>query len=237
MEQFTPLLADHFGDAWWQRGGMSLYFKAATLDSAPVRCLLEPLAPARARIWMEDEAGVLVMEGTASLGADDASEIQKRLSALRPPADIRMLADVIIDQVSNDHVVTIPAASVDERLAVITEDLPVFRDADRFGGRVLPVAPLIHAFRVVEPDIAPIRGAYVGMFGAIEVQYLNGPVLAEHEYVARGRVLALSDSPKTEIIWYTASLHDPATDEEVARMIKMDRLLKGASPLWDAAAD
>ncbi len=235
MEQFTPMLVEHFGNDWWQRGGMSLYFKSATVDSEPVRCLLEPLGDDRARIWMEDEAGTVIMEGSASLGADDGSELQNRVAGVRPPGDIRMLADVVIGQDSTDQRVTIPADKVDERLRVITEDLTCYRDGDIFGGRVLPVAPFVHAFRVVEPDIAPVKGPYVGMFGAIEVQYINGPVVAEQEYVARGRALAVSDSPKTEILWYAASLYDPVSGDEVARMIKMDRLLKGASPLWEAA--
>ena len=38
MEQFPPLLVAHFGDAWWSQGGMSLYFKAATIDHEPVCC-------------------------------------------------------------------------------------------------------------------------------------------------------------------------------------------------------
>ena len=64
------------------------------------------------------------------------------------------------------------------------------------------------------------------------MQYLAGPVLAETAYLSNGQVIALSDSPKTEIVWYTATLTDASTGVAVARMTKMDRLLKSASPLW-----
>ena len=57
-------------------------------------------------------------------------------------------------------------------------------------------------------------------------------MVAERDYVAQGHVVALSDSPKTEIVWYTSTLRDPASGNAVARMTKMDRLMKNASPLW-----
>ena len=78
-----------------------------------------------------------------------------------------------------------------------------------------------------------IEGPYVGLFGAIEIQYLNGPVTSNTNYSLVGRALAVSESPKTEVLWYEATLSDPATGTPVARMIKMDRLMKGASPLWN----
>ncbi len=235
MEQFPPLLVEHFGEAWWSRGGMSLYFRHATVDHEPVRCLLEPTAENRARIWMENEAGDLVMEGSASLGEDDESEVKKRLAAIRAPGDLRMMADVNIGEPSPPCPVQIPEQSIDERLAVITEPMDCYRDPARYGGRVAPVAPFVHAFRGVEPHVIPVRGPYVGLFGSIEIQYLDGPVVAGRDYVAQGEVVALSDSPKTEIVWYTATLSDPASGAAVARMTKMDRLMKDASPLWTAA--
>ncbi len=235
MEQFPPLLVDYFGDAWWSNGGMSLYFKAATIDHEPVRCRLEPMTPSKARIWMENEAGTVVMEGTASLGEDPDSEVSKRVAAARAPSDLRMMQDVVVGAPSPDCPVSISIESIDARLAVITEPMDCYKDASIFGGRVAPVAPFVHAFRAVEPHIIPVRGPYVGLFGSIELQYLNGPVVTGHDYVAQGHVVALSDSPKTEIVWYTATLNDASSSVPVARMTKMDRLMKDASPLWTAS--
>lgn len=236
MEQFPPLLVSHFGEDWWKRGGMSLYFKAATVDHEPVCCKLESTGETTARIWMENEAGTLVMEGSASLGEDKNSEVSRRLEAVRPPGDLRMMADVVVGRPSPECPVTISADSIDKRLAVITEPIDCYSDDAVFGGRVAPIAPFIHAFREVEPHIIPVRGPYVGLFGSIEVMYLDGPVVAGRDYVAQGHVLALSDSPKTEIVWYTSTLSDPSTGKAVARMTKMDRLMKDASPLWSETA-
>ena len=67
--------------------------------------------------------------------------------------------------------------------------------------------------------------------GAIEIQFIDGPALTGVDYQARGELLALSESPKTELSWYEVTLSDP-DGRDVVRMLKMDRLMKAASPLW-----
>ncbi len=232
MEQFVPLLVEYFGEDWWRRGSLSLYFLAATQHLQPVQCHLQAQTSARANVWMLNEQGDTVMAGTAAMGLDEDSEISKRLAQVRPATDIRMFADVQVGVRCAARPVHLTSAVIDERLKVITEPLPCYTDPSLFGGRVLPMVPLVHAFRSVEPDIVPIKGPFVGLFGAIEVAYLKGPIVADREYLADGKVLALSESPKTEIVWHTESLRDANSGEELARMIKMDRLMKDASPLW-----
>ncbi|MCR5879261.1 hypothetical protein [Phenylobacterium sp. J367] len=50
--------------------------------------------------------------------------------------------------------------------------------------------------------------------------------------MADGRVVALSESPKTEVAWYESNLRDAADGRAVARLLMMSRLLKASSPLW-----
>ena len=38
---------------------------------------------------------------------------------------------------------------------------------------------------------------------------LAGPVFLEHDYEARGRILAISETPQTEYLWYESTLADP----------------------------
>ena len=235
MEQFPSMLVDYFGDAWWSNGGISLYFKAATVDHEPVRCLLEPISTTKVRIWMENEVGAVVMEGSASLGDDEDSEVSRRIAANRKAADLRMMADVVIGAPSPQGTVRVTEESINARLAVITEPMDCYTQAADYGGRVAPMEECIHSFRGVEEDIIPVRGPYVGLYGAIEIQYLGAPVVSGRDYTVHGHVVALSDSPKTEIVWYTAWLSDPVSGEKVARMTKMDRLMKDASPLWTQA--
>ena len=177
MEQFPPLMVEYFGQDWWRRGNLSLYFKKATFDGDPVRAFLEGQSATRAKVWMENEAGDLVMSGTAALGEDPASEIQTRLQNVRTPTDIRMLSNVVPNKPSPTLTATADDAAIDERLQVITEPMSLYtenaQDNSAWGGRVLPIAPFVHLFRGVEIEIAPINGDYVGLYGAIEVQYLS----------------------------------------------------------------
>ena len=59
----------------------------------------------------------------------------------------------------------------------------------------------------------------------------NGPLFAETDYLARGRVLAVSETPKTEFFWYETTLTDPVEGNDVASMPMMLRLMKASSPL------
>jgi hypothetical protein len=233
MEQFTPLLTNHFGDEWWMTGGLSVFLSRPVFDNEPVRCMLGPRTDNKARVWMENKDGDIVVTGTASLGDDPDSEIRTRLQDNLKNPELRMMADVVIGKPSPACSVRITDEQVDERLPLITEPMECYTSKHQFGQKVAPIAPYVHAFRGVEEHIIPIKGAYVGMFGAIEVQYLSGPVTANTDYVCEGEVIALSASPKTEIVWYTARLSDATNGREVARMTKMDRLLKSASSLWN----
>ena len=227
MEQFTPLLVDHFGEDWWKIGGMSVFFASPVFDNEPVRCILVPQGNEKATIWMENKAGNRVVVGTASLGEDSTSEIQSRMGDNRPNPELRMMSNVVVGKRSPPCPIKIAKSEIEERIQLTTEPLDCYRTH-----AVAPIAPYVHAFRGVEEHIIPVNGPYVGMFGGIEVQYLKGPVVANVDYVTQGKVIALSDSPKTEIVWYTATLTEADSGIAVARMTKMDRLLKSASPLW-----
>ncbi len=90
----------------------------------------------------------------------------------------------------------------------------------------------VNLYRPVQEALLKLESRPVGLFGAIELQNLRGPLRADTPYVGRGRILALSESPKTENIWYQAWAADPDTGEDVAWMIMYLRFLKASSPLW-----
>ena len=72
----------------------------------------------------------------------------------------------------------------------------------------------------------------VGLFGAIEIQQIGGPVRADTPYKVRAEVLALSESPKTENVWYRAWAADPATGEDIGSMLMYLRYMKASSKLY-----
>lgn len=231
FEQFPPLLEAVLGPDWMRTGGLSLYFLSPTTDGEPVQAFARMLAPGRAEVWMQNAEGGRVCEGTAVLtGPDEFSALRQRLNAVRPAEDLRILAGVKVGDTVRDFPARVDSARGAARLAEITEDLPRYHAP--VGARVAPPATAIDALRAVEGPLFARVQDFVGMFGAIELQMLGGPILADHDYLAAGRVLALSESPKTEIVWYESDLTDPASGQTVAQMILMSRVLKASSPLW-----
>lgn len=236
MEQFMPLLEATFGENWWHTGTLSLYFRSATVDREPVRCFISDSTTERslqrASVWMEKEDGTLVMSGTASCGGhDEKSELRQKLTTIRPVTELRILAGLKVADRASPQTTRIVNATIDEQLQVITEPLDCYATTDRFGGRVLPMTRVVGIFAAAENTITEtIKQPFVGLYGAIEIEFIDGPIFSETDYLASGEIVGLSDSPQTEILWRDMLLKNG--DRPIARMLKMDRLMKDSSPLW-----
>jgi hypothetical protein len=78
-----------------------------------------------------------------------------------------------------------------------------------------------------------LRGAVgdaVGLFGAIEVAHLEGPLLLGETYRVTAEVVALSESPKTESLWFDSVAW--LDERPVASQRMMLRFMKASSPLY-----
>lgn len=238
FEQFPPVLLARFGEGWRRRGGLSLYFQNATTDGDPVQAFVGPSESGpdgvrRAAAWMETPEGVRVAEGNAwADGEDPKSTLRVRVAAQRPAGNLRILKGAKVGDCVRDVPTRIEPASALRRLEGVTEPMPEYRDAGLFGGLVAAPAVAIDALRAVEGPLFDTGTEFVGMFGAIELEFLDGPIFLDRDYLANGRVIALGESPKTEVAWYESEIRDLATDRPVARLIMMSRLLKASSPLW-----
>lgn len=235
MEQFPPLGVRVFGERWWNSGGLSLYFRYATADQEPVRCFAKldvdghKLDKGRVNVWMEDAADHLVAEGSMNIGGPDAdSPLRQRIAETPSPTDLRILKHVTVGAKSAAITTRIDPDIVRQRLAVITEPMDVYQGAPAY----LPPSLVVRIMRPGESQILPRhKDIGVGLFGAIEVQHINGPVYADRDYTTTCEVLAVSETPKTEYLWYESRLFDQS-DTEVARMLMMLRFMKASSALW-----
>ena len=182
---------------------------------------------------METPEGVRVNEGTAWVGGDDpGSALRLRMAAQRPATDLRILKGSKVGDTVRDIPSRLDGAISLRRLDGVTEPLAEYRDAAAFGELVAAPAVAIDVLRTVETPLFKAGADFVGMFGAIELQYLDGPVFLDHDYLADARLMALGESPKTEVAWYESTLRDARDDRIVARLLMMTRLLKGSSSLW-----
>jgi hypothetical protein len=233
MDQFVPLALELYGEDFWKRGNLSFYFRQATVDREKVRAFAKAGDP-HAWLWMDNEAGALIAEGTASCkGADEGTAVQNLLASQTKSDSgaLKILRDVRIGQQVHGLVAEVSRAALDHRLETITERLPIYEGEKA----VLPPSMIVHLFRGhAQEKLYKASGPVVGLFGAIETQEIAGPLRADTPYRLRAEVLALSESPKTENVWYQAWAADLATGEDVASMLMYLRYMKASSPHYAA---
>lgn len=243
MDQFPPLLLEAFGERWFETGSLSLYFRHATTDGEPVQAFLERPdrgePDAHVRAWAITGEDALVAEGTASVGNPAAaSALHSR--DLRPvePSDLRILSAMKPGQVLGDYRGSVDAERQYSaiRQDAMTEPLDWYTGASPWGGPIAsPSAVVGLLYTRLLDDAKEAMGAHVGLFGAIEVRFRHGPVLLDRTYRVTGEVAALSQTPKTEVLWFDSRALDDSGDI-VAQMRMMLRQMKQSSPRYDDMA-
>ena len=233
MEQFHPLLLEAFGPAWQQQGSLSLWFSAPSIDGEAVRAMVERSDHGRRAVRMVTAQGLQVLEGSASAGRDDQGAVRQRLAAMRREGTVRILAPLVQGFEAYGLPTRVPSDDVKRRLPIITEVLPAFHSSTDGGQTLAPLSAAVHAMRVFEERLPIARSGFVGLFGAIEWQWIHGPVWVDRPYEVSGRVVGVMESPRTEMLWTETALWEPDTGREVARMLMLSRLLKDSSALWN----
>jgi hypothetical protein len=182
---------------------------------------------------MERDDGTLVLEGTASVGSPQAeSLLRQKLAEPREAGEQRILGDLATGDVGEAVQVRLTAAEAKPRLDAITEPMDWYTGESPWGGAIVEPGLLVHMMVQMQRRIALPNDA-VGLYGAIEVKHLAGPVFMERDYEVSGEVLAVGQTPKTEYLWYEATMRDGGTN--VASMLMMLRFMKASSPRWAEA--
>ncbi len=238
MDQFPPLALRAFGNGWFEDGSLSLYFRHATTDGEPVRAFIE--APPRqrdvqARAWATTEGDVVVAEGTAGIGnPSEPSALRSR--DLRPadPAELRILAGLRPGAVLGDMMLEPEGQRQRQRILQggMTEPLDWYTGPSPWGGPVAAPSTVVGLLytRLIE-DAKAAMGDHVGLFGAIEIRFRSGPVFLDSSYRVTGQVVTLSQTPKTEVLWFDSRAFDVG-GTLIAEMRMMLRELKQSSPLY-----
>jgi hypothetical protein len=240
MDQFPPLALSAFGTGWFEDGSLSLYFRHATTDGEPVRAFIERPPRQRdvqTRAWATTSEDVVVAEGTAGRG-HPAETSALRSRDLRPvdPAQLRILAGVKPGMVLGDVALRPDGDRQRRRIDQdgMTEPLDWYTGPSPWGGPIAAPSAVVDLLYARLLDGARTSmGDHVGLFGAIEIRFWSGPVLLDTRYRITGEVVAVSQTPKTEVMWFDSRAHDPA-GKLVADMRMMLRQLKQSSPLYQA---
>jgi len=241
LELFPPILLKAFGNRWFEHGTISMYFLNATTDREAVRAFVkEPphdATDAQVDIWIERDDGMRVAEGTASVGKpEEPSALLRRPVDRFEPGDLRILGELKVGDKFDECDAFLTKATMTERMKVITEPMDWYVKPSPWGASIATPATMVQM--LYSQSIATLReklGRAVGLFGAIELRNINGPVLVEHPYRVGGSIIALGQSPKTEYMWFETALNEK-DGKPIAEMRMLLRFMKASSAKYQEAA-
>jgi hypothetical protein len=171
-----------------------------------------------------------VADGTASVGEPGvASAVFAR--DLRPadPGSLRILAAFRPGEALGPLRLNPDAERQREVLARMTEPLPWYSSDSPWGGPIAAPSTIVNLlYGEILTPVKEKMGQRVGLFGAIEIRFSAGPVRLGQAYDVAGEIVALSQTPKTEVLWFDSWAE--AGGQRVATMRMMLRSMKAASP-------
>jgi hypothetical protein len=239
MDLCAALLVEEYGKRWFEQGALSLYFLNATTDGERVQAACEiPRDNRQVALWVRREDGLDVAAGTASFGDHSASALKTR--DLRPiePERLRILRNLTPGQPIGEWEQELDGTRQLERYhaGAISDPLSWYAESSPWGGAIAaPSTAVDLLWGVPMSALKGTLGQAVGLFGAIEVAHHAGPLLLGEGYRVSAEVVAVSESPRTESLWFDSFAY--RDNELVASHRMMLRFMKASSPLYQAAGD
>ena len=242
FSQFPPLLAQIWGQAWFERGCLSAHYLNMVVEGEEVRAFADipPPGATTTRVWAEKADGTPVLEASASLGPDHgATLLEQRMAKLRPPERLVILADLhvgmtgAVDEIvrmdPDQNMSALYPFSLNQKLAVITETSPWYSDASAspWGRQIIPLE-MVSVLAEYSSNQArfPVKGPAVGLFADQEIRMIDGPLFVAEDYLIRREIVALSESKRTESYWVRSRIFDAAGQRQLAEMLLNHATLK-----------
>lgn len=252
FSQFTPLLAEVWGQTWFERGCFSSHFQNMVVEGEQVRAFIERPAPGatRVRCWAEKADGTPVLEASASLGPDDGpSLLDKRMAKLRTPEKLVILADLKVGMTgkqdepvrmdADQHMGNLYPFSLAQKLERITENSPWYSDptSSPWGRAIIPLE-MVSVLAEYSSKLAefPVKQPVIGLFADQEIRMIDGPLFVGEDYLIRREVVALSESKRTESYWVRSRIYDASGTVLKAEMLLNHATLKHSYPNYEAEA-
>ena len=249
---FPPLLAQIWGNAWFERGCLSAHYLNMVVEGEATRAFVEvpPPGATSTRVWAEKADGVMVLEASASLGPNQGQTLlEGRLARLTPPEDRLILADLhvgmtgavdeIVRMEPDQHMGDLYPFSLNQKLAAITEISPWYSDAaaSPWGRAIIPLE-MVSVLAEYSSHAAtfPVKGPAVGLFADQEIRMNDGPLFVGETYLIRREIAALSASRRTESYWVRTRIFDAAGKTLKAEMLLNHATLKDSYAGYAQAA-
>ncbi|CEA04537.1 hypothetical protein BN1049_01607 [Pseudomonas saudimassiliensis] len=242
FSQFVPLLAEIWGQDWFERGCFSAHFQNMVVEGEQVRAFVERPAPGatRVRCWAEKADGTPVLEASASLGPGDGPTLlDERMAKLRPPERLVILADLHVGMTgaedepvrmdADQHMGDLYPFSLSQKLAGITENSPWYSQAEAspWGRPIIPLEMVSVLAEYSSKQAAfPVKQPVIGLFADQEIRMVDGPLFVGEEYLIRREVVALSESKRTESYWVRSRIYSADGTQLKAEMLLNHATLK-----------
>ena len=237
LNLFPPLALETFGQRWFEKGSLSIFYTYALVDGEQVRGVMavppEGATHAQVEAWAETPEGQTVGKGTVSIGQpEELSYLQSLELKHAGPEELRILAGVKAGDPLPPRDVLISQETVDATLGTITDNLDWYKGGSPWGGAIAPPSVMFGALAL---NLDPVPQA-IQFFGATELRNVNGPVKVGVPYRATGEVACAGVGGKTEFYWMDTRLEDE-DGKRVAEMRHMNRYMKSSSPLYNPEAE
>ncbi|MFW9823442.1 MAG: hypothetical protein ACFFE4_10930 [Candidatus Thorarchaeota archaeon] len=245
LSLFAPICQKLFGNRWFEKGTVSMYYTYATIDKEEVRAIIElpegtteeslPLTTddVQFKAWGELKSGQQIMTGTISIGnPKEPSYLQAVELKNSPSEELRILEGYKVGDKYGPQEVLVTQEDAIKGLPGITDRLEFYKSGSPWGKSILsPTA----SFGVMTMGLTAYNKTWdkgVPFFGATEVRYINGPIFVDTQYISKGEIACAGVSRKTEYYWLDATLEEKETGKLIASMRHMNRYMKAGSPVY-----
>jgi len=233
LDLFAPIMIKAFGQNCFETGSISLYYTYALLDGEEVRAVVQ-VPPAGAKhVQVEARAetpdGRIVAKGTLSLGnPDEKSYLQALEIESSTPEKLRILKGIKAGDEMTPFEEVLDSLALENWLVYLEDVIEWYSKKSPWGPPIAPLSRIINFMQVPLPFVPQA----VGFFGGTEIQFFNGPIKTDVPYRAKGKIIAVGVTSKTEYYWYESQLYEKKSDKLVAGMRHMSRFMKAGSPLY-----
>lgn len=240
FSQFDPLLVQHWGKDWFERGCISCHYKNMVVEGEQVQAFVKPISDSRAECWAVKADGTPILEASATLGPDHGETLlEARMAKLRPAGDLIILSDLSVGMKGQEDEPVVMGAdqnmgalypfSLAEKLAKITERTPWYDDATSSPwGRAIIPTEMVSVLAEYSSRKArfPTKGPVIGLFADLEIRYLNGPIFVDENYLIRREIVALAQGGRTENYWTRTRIFDATGQIQMAESLLNHGVLK-----------
>jgi hypothetical protein len=240
FSQIDPLAVEHWGQAWFEQGCVSSHFLNMVVEGDAVRASLEPVTATLARLGAEKPDATPVLTGTASIGHDDATELdERRQRGIGDPGTLYIVDQLEIGmqvRVSepvtmgfDDHNGNLYPFTLAQKLHRITECSSWYLpDGDSPWGRPIVPTEMISVIAHRSDAHFPVRGPAIGLFIDLEVRFVDGPVFVGQPYLVEHTVVGLGQSKRVESYWTESTIIDAETGAHVATVLLHQGVFKAS---------